>query len=277
MAAARLFSLQDAHTTASRDWILHLEPQNAVPNQKVFPMNRLTMLSLCIAPFAVGFLLSCSESSNPETSTVEDIALDTNAYGMPWNTEITYRAMQDSRDGQVYRTVKIGTQTWMAQNLNLATDSSWCYANSADSCRKYGRLYQWSAAMGLSAGSNAAAWNGTLPRQGVCPVGWHLPSDQEWSTLVNAVDSATSSTKLKCTSGWWTDGGTDQYGFRALPGGNRDSEGMFYTQGVFGHFWSSSENDALSANLRYISYANPDVYFNTAEKTKALSVRCLKD
>ena len=156
-------------------------------------------------------------------------------------------------------------------------DSSWCYANSSDSCRKYGRLYQWSAAMGLDAGSNTAAWNGTLPRQGVCPAGWHLPSIKEWSVLVNVVDSLTSSTRLKSTSGWWTLGGTDEYGFRALPAGNRDSDGMFYTQGVFGHFWSSSEIDALSATNRYLSYANPDVYLNTAEKTKAFSVRCLKD
>lgn len=239
-------------------------------------MNRLTILLLSCA-CAFGALVSCSESSNPATPAVEDIQLDTNAYGMPWNPSVAYAALKDSRDGQVYRTVTIGTQTWMAQNLNHASDSSWCYANSDDSCRKYGRLYQWSAAMGLSAGSNAAAWNGTLPHQGVCPAGWHLPNDQEWSVLVSAVDSATSSTKLKSPVGWWMEGGTDQYGFRALPGGNRDSDGMFYTLGVFGHFWSSSEFDASSANLRYLSYANPDVYSNTAEKTKALSVRCLKD
>src|SRR5574344_459914 len=138
------------------------------------------------------------------------------------NPAISYGEFTDDRDGQVYKTVVIGTQTWMAENLNYAVDSSWCYENSADSCSKYGRLYQWIAAMGVSASYNGAIFGDSVNHQGACPAGWHVPTSGEWDTLATAVGgSDTAGTKLKSTGGWYSSGnGTDSYGFSALPAGN---------------------------------------------------------
>ena len=103
--------------------------------------------------------------------------------------------MTDSRDGQSYRTVKIGHQIWMAENLNFDVPNSYCYKNSADSCAKYGRLYMWSAAMdsagtfspyGIGCGTGKSC-TPQYPVQGVCPRGWHLPSKKEWKTLLNKI------------------------------------------------------------------------------------------
>ena len=190
----------------------------------------------------------------------------------------------DARDGQTYKFVKIGTQTWMAQNLNYAADSSWCYGGIASNCSIYGRLYQWSSAMAVSSVNNSLSWVGSLPPQGICPNGWHIPSDVEWSTLVQYVDSATSGTKLKANSTLWsTNAGTDVYGFSALPAGYRNNDGSFDGLGSDAAFWSFSEyvrisgsgaSDAWYRNFYFSSaYVGRSVY----NKTHGFSVRCAHD
>jgi uncharacterized protein (TIGR02145 family) len=195
----------------------------------------------------------------------------------PWNSSVTYGSLTDDRDQQVYRTVTIGTQTWMAENLNYKTDSSWCYDNDTSYCRKYGRLYQWSAAMGLASTYNSTSWSGTLPHQGACPSGWHVPSDAEWSTLVQYVDSATSGTKLKSTSGWSSNTGTDAYGFRVLPAGNRDGGGASIVVGINAYFWSSSESYASDAWNRYFSDDSANVARLSRYRALGFSSRCLEN
>lgn len=131
--------------------------------------------------------------------------------------------MTDSRDGRTYKTVKIGTQTWMAENLNYTSDSiSWCYNDSVEYCAKYGRLYTWAAAMdsagtwttnGKGCGHDSEACSPTYPVHGICPEGWHLPSEGEWKRLLTAVGgSSTAGQMLKSTGGWnkisgWVDSG----------------------------------------------------------------------
>jgi uncharacterized protein (TIGR02145 family) len=152
----------------------------------------------------------------------------------------------DSRDGKTYRTVTIGDQTWMAENLNYQTDSSWCYGNNASNGATSGRLYKWAAAMGLDNSYDSSSASGQIqtPHRGVCPVGWHLPSRQEWNSLVTAVgDSA--GTKLKAVSPNWN--GTNDFGFSALPGGSRDDDGTFYDLGAYGVWWTATENGSSSA------------------------------
>ena len=137
--------------------------------------------------------------------------------------DVIGNSMTDSRDGQKYKTVKIGSQVWMAQNLNYEMADSYCYGNNAGSCTKYGRLYTWAAAMD-SAGIWSTTGNGcgygkicspTYPVRGVCPSGWHLPTQTEWNTLLTVVGgSSVAGEKLKSTSGWYNNGnGTDGFGF----------------------------------------------------------------
>jgi uncharacterized protein (TIGR02145 family) len=196
--------------------------------------------------------------------------------------------LTDSRDGQTYKTVTIGTQTWMAENLNYAVDSSWCYENSADSCAKYGRLYQWASAMALPVAYNDALWGGSdANHQGVCPAGWHLPTNAEWTVLGNAVGGENvAGTALKSTSGWNEGGnGTDAYGFSALPAGCRYGDGFFNDVGDYAGFWSASEDGtglAYNLNLDYSArmYTDTDErndYGSGDDGHYALSVRCLKN
>lgn len=195
------------------------------------------------------------------------------------NPSIVYGYVTDSRDGQLYRTVTIGTQTWMAQNLNYrnTTGSSdtvgVCYNNSADSCAKYGRLYTWSEVMNGST-SSATSPSGV---QGICPTGWHVPSDAEWHTLIAvSMDSATSATNLKSTSGWISRNGTDTYGFRALPGGYVSGTSFNYV-GYYGYWWSATEYGAADAWSRGMDNRGAYVYRYNYFKTYGFSLRCSKD
>jgi len=184
----------------------------------------------------------------------------------------------DSRDGKTYKKVTIGTQTWMGENLNYDVPnvtSDVCYNNSADSCAKYGRLYNWATAMG-GASSSSLSPSGV---QGVCPAGWHIPSDAEWTTLTDFVGgAATAGTKLKATSGWNNNGnGTDNYGFSALPGGYGYSDGSFNNAGDHGDWWSATEFNASNAWDRRMLYYDVNVYWNYHDKSNLFSVRCAQD
>jgi len=199
----------------------------------------------------------------------------------------------DCRDNQTYRTVTIGTQTWMAENLNYADSvampnlkgNSWCYDNSMDSCAKYGRLYTWTAAMNIDSSyqSVSAAAVISTPQQGACPAGWHVPTDEEWGTLENAVGgSSVAGTRLKSRSGWNDDGdesgnGTDSYGFSALPAGHRIYDGSFYYVGGRAYFWSVTENVTVGAYGRRLDYNYAFMDTNHYGKNYAYSVRCVQD
>jgi uncharacterized protein (TIGR02145 family) len=198
-------------------------------------------------------------------------------------------AMQfcDSRgEGKAYKKVTIGTgataQTWMAENLNYDVPDNTtdvCYDNDPANCTKYGRLYNWATAMDNSASSN------TVPSgvQGVCPQGWHLPSNAEWTTLTGYVESDKSctscaGTKLKAKSGWSSNGnGTDDYGFSALPGGYGNSDGSFNDVGNYGYWWSASEINSYYAYGRIMYYNYEFVGWYDDSKNYLFSVRCLQD
>jgi len=168
----------------------------------------------------------------------------------------------DTRDGKTYRTVQIGDQTWMAENLNYKTGKSVCYANEESNCRKYGRLYDWNTAMKA------------------CPAGWHLPSDAEWTALTDFAGGAKAAgTKLKSKTGWSTDedykAATDDYGFSALPGGFRWSVDYFVSAGDRGCWWSATEGGATVARYRGMGYDY--VYSKWNYKTIMFSLRCVRD
>ncbi len=196
--------------------------------------------------------------------------------------------LTDSRDGQTYKTVSIGTQTWMAENLNYEINNSYCYNDNASNCTKYGRLYTWSAAMdsvgtwatnGKGCGYNKTC-SPTYPVRGVCPEGWHLPTQTEWNTLFTAVGGQSTAGKmLKSTSGWTSSGnGTDAYSFSALPAGLRDGNGNYDYEGNLAYFWSSSENNSGYAYYMYLDFNYDNAYLsNYGYKNIGFSVRCVKD
>ena len=203
------------------------------------------------------------------------------------NPAVSYGELTDARDGQVYKTVQIGEQIWMAENLNYAynegTAQSYCYNNSADSCAKYGRLYLWSAAMdsaavfgGCGYGSTCGAGSATTEVRGVCPAGWHLPSRAEFETLFAAVGGKMVAVKaLKSTSGWMEDGnGTDVYGFSALPAGYYN-DGNFFNVGSNATFWSATEGSSNYAYAWYLSAGS--AYLNGLNKGNGFAVRCLRN
>ena len=215
--------------------------------------------------------------------------------------------MTDIRDGKTYKTVKIGEQVWMAENLNYADSvktpslkgKSSCYDGVAANCEKYGRLYTWAAAIdsvklansgrsSLDCGyGKTCGLSGT--EQGICPSGWHLPSRDEWNTLITAVGGySKAGTALKSTRGWSSyegasgndksGNGTDAFLFSALPAGLKHSDGKYYNEGTSASFWSSTEDGSNAAyNLdmfKASGYANLGVHAN---KNYRISVRCLKD
>jgi uncharacterized protein (TIGR02145 family) len=199
------------------------------------------------------------------------------AIGLAVAGEPSFGTFTDTRDGKTYKTVKIGKQTWMAQNLNYKTKSgSWCYENSADSCDKYGRLYDWKTA------------------QTVCPKRWKLPDTADWNKLVaTAGGKMIAGKKLKAKSGWYKDknidfNGTDDYGFSALPGGNLGdgiSQNNFFNVLEGGIWWTATEYGNYEAPSRSMSgydsgnddrvwYDWKDYYRN---KNQGYSVRCVAD
>ena len=192
----------------------------------------------------------------------------------------------DERDGKKYVYATIGTQIWMAENLNYDALGSKCgntlsgsgslVDDNTSTCDTYGRLYNWNTAMNNFASSNAVP-SGV---QGVCPSGWHLPSDDEWAVLETAVGgSSLAGRHLKATSGWIAYGeiqNLDTYSFAALSGGL----GLFgfNSVGYSGYWWSATEDNAGSAWYRNMDYEYEDVDRSFNDKSISLfSVRCLKD
>jgi len=193
---------------------------------------------------------SSSSSEEPSSSSATPSSSSVSG-GLPTPTKTTF---VDSRDGQTYNKVTIGTQTWMAENLNYEAGGSCYIGQEASYCETYGRLYDWNTAMNNSVSSTAVP-SGI---RGVCPEGWHLPSEAEWGVLMQFVNPscpvsgtcANAGTKLKAKNGWNSDGnGTDEYGFSALPGGYRDSYPIFSGVGNVGRWWSTTDREREQPRL----------------------------
>ena len=205
-----------------------------------------------------------------------------------FNSSVTYGTMTD-QDGNTYKTVTLGTQTWMAENLRttkyndgtdiyLVTDyTAWgsltfggyCNYNnntSVDTIATYGCLYNWYA---VNTGKLA-------------PTGWHVPTDAEWTELTDYLGGTkVAGGKLKETgTTHWTspnNGATNEIGFTALPGGDRSNNGSFLSIGYYGYWWSASELSAKYALYRYMTYYHSNVFRHGYDKELGLSVRCVRD
>ena len=233
-----------------KNWLLTLLPNPAVyMNTLQKPlMFKSKLTPIAIIPFILCALLGCSQPKNQ---------------------------FEDKRDGIIYRTVTIGDQTWMAENLNFKISDSWCYADSQSNCDKYGRLYTWQAALKA------------------CPEGWHLPSEDEWRALESYLGMSEEQidtmymrgdgmgTKLKKVNAWESAAENkseyDILGFNALPGGFRlFIDGSFVDKGIRGSWWTSTP-DGQYAMRRSIFRDKTGIDRDAATVTNAFSVRCIKD
>jgi len=184
--------------------------------------------------------------------------------------------------------VTIGKQVWMTKNLDVATfrngdqipeaktneewkkagenkQPAWCYYdNDPANGAIYGKLYNWYA---------------VNDKRGIAPVGYHIPSDAEWTQLTDYLGGVEKAgTKMKSTSGWNENGnGTNESGFSGLPGGFRNLYGKFYFSGNYGHWWSSTEFSTDIAWTRCLYYLFGGVTSGNDDKKDGFSVRCLRD
>lgn len=256
-----------------------------------------TIISLTAA-----MLAACSNSS---TSSADETSAKQDSSSSEELSSSDEKYIVDERDGQKYRIVTIGSQTWMAENLNFMTEKSHCYNDVDSNCTKYGRLYTWGDAMdsagvfsstGKGCGFGAYCSKGhDLGRvRGICPEGWHLPDD-EFTSLLDAAGGGFGEDtwrKLKSTSGWpcyFCDdsdeydmrddyNGTDDFGFSILPAGLSD-RGTFASKGASACFWMSVEISFDEANHRGPRCDSGEHYWAMHDhfKDNGLSIRCVKD
>jgi len=206
-------------------------------------------------------------------------------------TDVEHGTVIDGRDGQSYRTVKIGELVWMAENINFKTDSSWCYDNDDANCAKYGRLYTWDAAMVA------------------CPAGWSLPDTGHWYNLIELAGGQIvedekgsywkiAGKRLRSKSSWnicvryntntdseeyfsCNGNGTDDFGFSAMAGGvaggNRFDDTIFDSIGKDGNWWSATQMDLEDAWAWVMASGTDRVTSEYHNKELGLSVRCVKE
>jgi len=192
--------------------------------------------------------------------------VDSVIFYKPTIEETTSGTFIDSRDGNEYNWVQIGDQVWMAENLAYEPSSGnyWAYDNNNSNVETYGYLYDWETACD------------------VCPAGWHLPSDAEWTELTDYLGGTTGAGgKLKetGTTHWASPntGATNETGFTALPGGIRSYFGTFDLIGFNGFWWSATEDSTSNAWSRFLYYDLSGVGRNYGDKDSGFSVRCLRD
>lgn len=253
-------------------------------------------------PFSLGDTLLYIGYIDTLQSGILDALEASEIYTFQFGTNIPCPGMPTVEyEGQVYNTIQILSQCWLKENMNVGmmidgndemedngVIEKYCYNNEPDSCTKYGGLYQWWEMMQYTTQQGV---------QGICPPGWHLPTDEEWKVLEGAVDSQygigdqiwdefgargfNGGTSLKTTTGWSSNAnGTDLFGFSGLPGGHRDDEGYFYHIGDCGRWWTSTEIYVGNAYRRALNYSYPGVgrgYYVNYNEGCGFSFRCIRD
>ena len=252
--------------------------------------------------FNLGDELLCIGYANSLQSGMLDVPETSATYTFQFATNIPCPGTPTVEyEGQVYNTIQIFSQCWLKENLNVGTMiqgyqemndngimEKYCYNNEPDSCTKYGGLYQWWEMMQYTTQQGV---------QGICPQGWHIPTDEDWKVLEGAVDSQygigdqtwdnwgymgfDAGTNLKTTNGWYGGGnGTDLFGFSGLPGGVRWSNGAFNDVGYAGNWWTSTEGSSSSnAWVHSLYYNDPQAvrWYSDYASYYGYSVRCVRD
>jgi len=227
------------------------------------------------------YLSSSSEQGSSSTQNASSSSL-----GLSSSSGGGSGTFTDSRDGKSYKFVKIGSLVWMAESLNYAPGGK-CYGDEPANCTTYGRLYDWATAMNLPSSCNGSSCSEQIDarHQGICPSGWHIPTDVEWSTLKVFVEDnkGCSSCDAKYLKAGEL-GGWDTYDFSALPGGFGDSDVssdiLFSGVGLNSNWWSASEDNSYGGyfrGYRGMNYGNDNTSWGGTGKNLLFSVRCLQD
>jgi len=237
--------------------------------------------------------------ANGLQSGLPDVPEESSAYTIQFATNIPCPGTPSVEyQGQVYNTIQVFSQCWLKENLNVGSMiyggsnqtnngmiEKYCAENDSNNCSTYGGLYQWDEMMQYS----------TLPvTQGICPPGWHIPTDEEWKILEGAADSLygiggpewdlaggrgwDAGINLKTTYGWNEDDGTDLYGISMLPGGYRKYDATFHGAGYNACLWSSTLDISNIPWRRRINWGDRNIYRNeNSFRQYGFSVRCLRD
>lgn len=224
---------------------------------------------------------SSSSENTPSSSSIDS--------GEPVFGELT-----DARDGRVYKTVKLGSQEWMAENLNYAAEGSLCYEDDEKNCEKYGRLYNWEIALDTSNRGCGDNFSGCRlrsdfhPREGICPDGWHVPEHAEWDTLFAYADAhGEGESAGDALQAYYRDDylektySSDRFGFNVVPAGVFNGK-EFSGLGTSSEFWTASieTTDWLSyisitpSTIHFVKGSGSNVYMTHI--SHAVSVRCVK-
>ena len=297
-ATAYVKDEKNAYMCVDGDWVPEEEnSSSSIASSSSSSRNDSLSSSVITSSSSEATQSSSSEKTEKSSSSVDD-ASSRFEFGCKTETEdnCEYGELIDDRDGQTYKTVTIGTQTWMAENLNYADSvmtpslngRSWCYDHNADSCAKYGRLYTWAAAIDSVALQNqddnlicgyGRFCKSLLKKQGLCPDSWHLPDTTEWKMLFEAVGGQGVAGRALKTRSHWSDntGGTHSYGVWPIPAGYyREYDGFSYVNHL-SNFWTATEGTSYTSY--YISLESVGDAANRYDISKghAFSVRCLKD
>ena len=200
----------------------------------------------------------------------------------------------DNRDGKIYKITTVGSQVWMAENLNYFScnikDASWCYEDKPENCDKYGRLYSWTAAMGIDKSYQTEYANLTGVQRGNCPEGFHMPSEAEWSDFYDfvsnyAIEQSNDEGAVVRAKGAWPNESyypaTDDFGFAMLPAGEKSFTG-YKELGEKAFFWTADEDHRdVVGSPRNVGIWTVSSMFGfgggSLMKDEGISVRCIKD
>ena len=242
--------------------------------------NVIALIVVIVAAFRIGASVSKAtkkEASEKQNTITYEECMARNA------KKFNYGSFTDARDGETYRTVKIGDQVWMVDNLRFKTEGSYAPSNDEANVAQYGRLYTWTAALGIPAeyGEQDPAKDLEICHkirednyQGIAPEGWHIPSLKEWEQLLSNLPPKSTGDELRSACFWGVPG-EDSFGFFAVPAGYRFDNGSFYRFSRRARFWCKDEYG--KANAYRLSITNKTFDIEGVYRSDAMSVRCVKN